>query len=96
MSLRRTAVVFMMLWVPLALWQWIRTAGICHDGSGWSTVLWGLQLAMLAAPVAALRSLSRPAVGALPSQDDAAVAVILAAYVPLTLALRLAERCAQP
>jgi hypothetical protein len=94
MTLRRPVVVFMMLWVPLALWQCVRTASICHDGSGGSTLLWGLQLAMLAAPLAVLRRLSRRVPGSLAAMDDDVVAVILVAYVPLTLALRLAERCA--
>ena len=34
MLLRRTAVVFAVLWAPLALLQCVRAATACYDGSG--------------------------------------------------------------
>ena len=95
MPLRRTAVVFLMLWVPLALWQCLRTATMCHDGSGWSTALWTVQFATLALPLVAARRLGRTAAHHTPHPDDVSATLILIAYVPVTLALRLAEQCAQ-
>lgn len=94
MPLRRTAVVFLMLWVPLALWQCLRTATLCHDDSGWSTALWTVQFTTLALPLVAARRLGRPAHHT-PHLDDVSATLILLAYVPVTLALRLAEQCAQ-
>ena len=93
---RRTAVVFTLLWVPLALWQYARTASICFDGSGWSIVLWTLQFATLATPLVALRRLSRTVADGTRYLDDLSATLILLAYVPLTLALRLAEHCGAP
>jgi hypothetical protein len=95
MPLRRTAVVFLILWVPLALWQCLRTATTCHDGSGWSTVLWTVQFASLALPLFAAHRLGRPAAHDTRHLDDVSATLILLAYVPVTLALRLAEQCAQ-
>lgn len=94
MPLRRTAVVFLLLWVPLALWQCLRTVTACHNGSGWSTVLWTVQFATLALPLVAAHRLGRPA--AHPRHlDEVSATLILLAYVPVTLALRLAELCAK-
>ena len=59
MPLRRTAAVFTILWIPLTLWEYVRAATVCFDGSGWSVMWWTLQLAMLATPLLALRRLSR-------------------------------------
>ena len=95
MPLRRTAVVFVVLWAPLALWQCFRAATVCHDGSGWSTVLWTVQFATLAMPLFATRRWGRSAAHDAPHLDDVTATVILLAYVPLTLALRLAEQCAR-
>ena len=96
MPLRRTAVVFTLLWFPLALWQCARTARVCFDGSAWSIGLWALQFAMLGIPLLTLRKLARPAAHAAPDLEDASVTLILLAYVPLTLALRLGEHCGSP
>jgi len=93
---RRTAAVFTMLWVPLTLWQYVRTAAVCFDGSSWSIMLWALQLAMLATPLVALRRLSRSVADGTGYLDDLSATLILLAYVPLTLALRLAEHCGSP
>ena len=96
MPLRRTAAVFAMLWIPLTLWQYVRTASVCFDGSGWGVILWTLQLAMLATPLLALRRLSRSMADGTRYLDDLSATLILLAYVPLTLALRLAEHCGSP
>ena len=93
---RRTAAVFTILWLPLTLWQFVRTATICFDGSGLSILLWTLQLAMLATPLLALRRLSRSVADGTGYLDDLSATLILLAYVPLTLALRLAEHCGSP
>jgi hypothetical protein len=95
MPLRRTAVVFLILWVPLASWQCLRTAAACHDGSGWSTVLWTVQFATLTLPLVAAHRLGRPAAHHTHHLDDVSATLILLAYVPMTLALRLAEQCAK-
>ena len=94
MLLRRTAVVFVILWAPLALLQCVRTATTCYDGSGWSTALWTVQFATLAMPLFAAHRLGRPAAHTAPHLDDVSATLILLAYVPLTLALKLAEQCA--
>jgi hypothetical protein len=96
MPLRRTAVVFTLLWFPLAFWQCARTARVCFDGSGWSVALWTLQFAMLVIPLLTLRRLARPAANEAPDLEGASATLILLAYVPLTLALRLGESCGSP
>ena len=95
MPLRRTAVVYLLLLGPLDLWQCLRTATACHDGSGWSTVLWTVQFATLALPLVAAHRLGRPAAHHARHLDDVSATLILLAYVPVTLALRLAEQCAR-
>jgi hypothetical protein len=92
--LHRTAVIFVILWAPLALWQCLRAATVCHDGSGWSAVLWTVQFATLALPLLAAHRLGRSAPHRSPHPDDVSATLILLAYVPVTLALRLAEQCA--
>jgi hypothetical protein len=94
MLLRRTAVVFVILWAPLALLQCVRAATACYDGSGWSAALWTVQFATLAIPLFAAHRLGRPAAPDTAHLDDVSATLILLAYVPVTLALRLAERCA--
>jgi hypothetical protein len=88
-SSARTLVLFGTLGLVLMLWQYWRSAAVCYDGSGSSTLFWGLQLLMCGLPLVVVRSAHRP--GAHP--DDTALRLLLLAYVPTTLALRLAELC---
>jgi hypothetical protein len=53
----RTLILFGTPSLFLALWQYWRSAAVCYDGSGWSTVLWGLQLLMCGLPLVAVRAM---------------------------------------
>ena len=91
-SARRTILMFATLWLVIALSQAARTAHLCVDGATGSVLAWTLQFALLGAPLLVLRR-------HLTFHHDfeldvrGALALILLTYVPVTLALRLAEAC---
>ena len=88
---RRTVVAFATIWLPLALLQYARAFHACADGTGWLMSGWSLQLGLLIMPMVAVARLLRR--DARETGETAAVLLILLAYVPVTLALSLAERC---
>ena len=88
---RRTVVLFLVLWLTLAILQFTRSAQICYDGSTGSQIAWGLQLLMLGAPLLAVRRPGNPPGSERRMSGD--LALVLLAYVPVTLALRLVETC---
>jgi hypothetical protein len=92
MPLTGTAGLFAGLWFVLASVQSYRSFARCHGWSAWDLVLWGIQAALLVAPLAALARLGGP--GREPSRIDPAIALALLTYVPLALAMRLMESCA--
>jgi len=91
-SARRTILMFAAVWFVLALSQAARTSHLCVDGSTGNVLAWTLQFALLGAPLLVLRR-------HLTFHHDfeldvrGALALILLTYVPVTLALRLAEAC---
>lgn len=88
----RTVMVFAGLWLALAVAQCTRSAGICDDGTAASRGLWALQFAMLGVPMFVLHR-TRPAQQLAGGTSAVGVMLVLLAYVPVTLALRLAELC---
>jgi len=90
-SSRRTALIFAFLWGLLAVLQASRTARVCFDATPASLVQWGLQFALLGAP---LVHVCRDA-GIRQKDLDvrSALALILLTYVPVTIALHIAETC---
>jgi hypothetical protein len=88
-SSARTLVLFGTPGLALTLWQYWRSAAVCYDGSATSTLFWGLQLLMCGLPLVVVRSVHRSGAHG----GDTAVRLLLLAYVPTTLALRLAELC---
>jgi len=91
---RRTVLIFTMLWVCLALYQYARAARACADGSIASTLLWLGQFLLLAVPIVVLRRQGRrAAAGGMDAEAD--LSLILLAYVPVTVALHIAETCAR-
>ena len=61
----RTVILFGAPSLLLTLWQYWRSAAVCHDGSGWSTVLWGLQLLAFGLSLVAVR-FQTPGAGTFP------------------------------
>jgi hypothetical protein len=84
--------MFTTLWACLALYQYARTARACADGSVASTLLWVGQFLLLAAPLAVLKRRARTPTGGADAGD---LSLVLLAYVPVTVALRIAEGCAR-
>jgi hypothetical protein len=91
---RRTVLLFAWLWAGLAFYQFTRTAAVCvgADRSAVSLLLWAGQLALLSTPLVVIRRQREWPVQAQGNRD---LALILLAYVPATLALRIAETCAR-
>ena len=75
------------LWVPLACWQCLQAYRTCAS-TDTTTVLWWtlLALAMVTPLVPIVRWSRRGSAGA-------PLVLLLAVYVPLTLALSLVQRC---
>ena len=86
--------MFTVLWLALGLYQCVRTARVCFDGSTLSTLIWPVQFGMLFLPIVVLRRRARAGDGNAPDAPDA-VTLILLSYVPVTLALYIAETCAR-
>lgn len=90
---RRTVLLFATLWAMLAFAQYARTAVVCIgvDRSAATLLLWAGQLALLTMPLALC---ARRKNASFPRETGGDVALILLAYVPATIALRIAETCA--
>jgi hypothetical protein len=91
-SPQRTTLTIAVLWLTLAVWQAVHTMHLCFDHTDTGILQWTLQFILLGVPLIVLRrdSGSRTA----PNVRDA-LAVIILGYVPVTLALRIAESCAR-
>jgi hypothetical protein len=83
--------MFAVLWLALAVWQAVHTMRLCFDATALAFLQWGLQFTLLGVPLIVLRrDTNRHGTNV---RD--ALAVIVLSYLPVTLALRLAETCAQ-
>jgi len=81
-------------WCVLAAWQTYRAFDRCEATSGWIDLFWILQVLFLAAPlfvVARLRG--HPAAAQGRRNVDVTLAVVVLAYVPIMLSMRLLEQC---
>ena len=77
------------LWVPLACWQFLQAYRACAPVDTSIVLWWGLLALALVAPLVPIVRWSRA------GSDGTPLAVLLAVYVPVTLALSLAQRCSQ-
>jgi hypothetical protein len=85
---QRTTLVCAALWVPLTCWQFAGAAAACgYDGPS-AALSWGLLGLAMIAPLVPIVQWSRAA------PAHAPLVLLLASYVPLTLALALVQRCA--
>ena len=86
---QRTTLVCAVLWVPLGCWQFLTAYAACGADSVSAHLLWALLALSGTAPLVPIIrwSRERPAY--------ASLVLLLAVYVPLTLALGLIERCAR-
>ena len=87
------AVLVATFWCVLAAWQSVQSFARCEASSGWAAIFWGLQGLMLAAPlVAVIRLEAARRLGT--TGPDVTLAIVLLAYVPMMVAMRLVEICA--
>jgi hypothetical protein len=92
-SIQRTTVMFAVLWLALAVWQAVHTMRVCFDASVTGILQWSAQFTLLGVPLIVLRRDAATNRNTPHVRD--ALAVIVLSYVPVTLALRIAEACAQ-
>jgi hypothetical protein len=90
-SAQRATGTFAVLWVVLAVWQFVQTMRVCFDGTTTGILQWSLQLTLLVAPLLVLR---RDAWNGNAVTDRHALALVILSYLPVILALRIAETCA--
>jgi hypothetical protein len=85
--------MFAVLWLGLAVWQAVHTMRVCFDSTAAGVLQWSLQFTLLGVPLIVLRRDTTSGRNAVNVRD--ALTVIVLSYVPVTLALRIAETCAQ-
>jgi hypothetical protein len=90
---QRTIVMFAVLWLGLAAWQALHTMRLCFVSTPIAVLQWTLQFALLGVPLIVLRRDTES--GRSAPNVRKALAVIVLSYLPVTLALRIAETCGQ-
>jgi hypothetical protein len=87
------AATFAATWCAIAAWQTYRGFERCQATSGWAGLFWVLQVLFLAAPLLVVGRLQGHPAAQKRRSVDLTLALVVLAYVPILLSMRLLELC---